>query len=41
MEESEYQSMLNYEAKKRYKEKLMLKSERIPDPYALPQEEEE
>ena len=31
--------LLNYEAKKRYKEKLTLKSERIPDPYAVPQEE--
>ena len=39
MEESEYQSMLDYEAKKRYKEKLTLKSKRIPDPYTMPQEE--
>ena len=37
--ESEYQSTLDYEAKKRYKEKLILKSEQIPDPYALPDEE--
>ena len=39
MAESEYQSTLDYEAKKRYKEKLMLKSEQIPDPYAVSQEE--
>ena len=39
MAESKYQSTLDYEAKKRYKEKLMLKSEQIPDPYAVSQEE--
>ena len=39
MAESEYQSTLDLEAKKRYKEKLVLKSEQIPDPYAVPQEE--
>ena len=40
MEESKYQSNLDYAAKKkRYKKKPMLKSERIPDPYAVPQEE--
>ena len=33
--ESEYQSTLDYEAKKHYKEKLMLESERTPDPYAV------
>jgi len=37
MEVSEYQSMLDYEAKKQYKEKLTMKSKRIPDPYAMPQ----
>ncbi|XP_065919203.1 uncharacterized protein [Dysidea avara] len=37
--ESEYQSTLDYDAKKRYKEKLILKSEQIPDPYAVPDEE--
>ena len=37
--ESEYQSTLDYETKKRYKEKLVLQGEQIPDPYALPDEE--
>jgi len=34
--ESEYQSTLDYEIKKRYKEKFVLEGEQIPDPYALP-----
>ena len=37
--ESEYQSMLHYEAKKRYKEKLSTESEILPDPYSLFEEE--
>ena len=37
--ESEYQSMLDYEAKKRYKEKLSTESEILPDPYSLFEEE--
>ena len=32
-------SMLDYEAKKRYKEKLSTKSEILPDPYSLFEEE--
>ena len=37
--ESEYQSTLDYETKKFYKEKLSLEGEQIPDPYALPDED--
>ena len=37
--ESEYQSMLDYEAKKRYKEKLSTESEILPDRYSLFEEE--
>ena len=36
--ESEYQSVLDPEAKKRNKEKLALDSEELPDPYAVPDE---
>ena len=36
--ESEYQSALDPEAKKRYKEKLAFDSEELPDPYAVPDE---
>ena len=35
--ESDYQSSLDYEAKKRYKEKLVLEFEELTDPYALPE----
>lgn len=38
-QESEYQPTLDYEAKKRYKEKLSLESETLPDPYGLSEEE--
>ena len=34
---SDYQSSLDYEAKKRYKEKLVLQFEELTDPYALPE----
>ena len=34
--ESEYQSALDPETKRRYKENLMLESEELPDPYAVP-----
>jgi len=37
--ESKYQSMLDYEAKKRYKEKLSVESEILADPYSLSEEE--
>ena len=37
--ESDYQSTLDYEAKKRYKEKLFIESEVLPDPYGLVEEE--
>ena len=37
--EIEYQSMLDYEAKKRYKERLSTKSEILPDSYSLFEEE--
>ena len=37
--ESEYQSMLDYEAKKRYKEKLSTEPKILPDPYSLFEEE--
>jgi len=37
--ESEYQSTLDYDTKKRYKEKLVLEGEQIPDPYTLPDED--
>ena len=36
--ESEYQSVLDPETKKRYKEKLAFDSEELPDPYAVPDE---
>ena len=36
--ESDYQSSLDYEAKKRYKEKLVLETEELEDPYALSEE---
>ena len=36
--ESDYQSSLDYEAKKRYKEKLVLESEELDDLYALSEE---
>ena len=36
--ESDYQSSLDYEAKKRYKVKLVLESEELEDPYALSEE---
>jgi len=37
--DSKYQCTLDYEARKQYKEKLILKSEQIPDPYAVPDKE--
>jgi len=36
--ESKYQSELNFEAKKRHKEKLKLKFEELSDPYCLSEE---
>ena len=36
--ESEFQSVLDSEAKKWYKEKLAFDSEELPDPYAVPDE---
>ena len=38
-QESKYQPTLDYEAKKRYKEKLSVESETLPDPYSLSEEE--
>ena len=33
--ESEYQVKLDYEAKRRYKQKLKFEDEELPDPYSL------
>ena len=37
--ESDYQATLDLEAKKQYKEKLKLESEKLADPYALSENE--